>query len=256
MPDMPLPVRIPRPFLTTILLYLLAGAFLNWPIAWLCALDPASISRNRAIPILTADSQWPSWVTPDWPPLAEFITRQRLELDQQAGRDDDSREFAMHLSTNFPEFPKDCVVLRTTGLGLSQTIGRAASDTGRRPTMLTYTEYTFGVPFRSILYGDAVSFYANSRSSVDASVPPWRFKLFGHPYALPITPTSLGFALNTPIYALLLWITITTVTTLRTNRRLRRHQCPLCGYQLSPTTTLCPECGPQSSSPSRNAAPE
>jgi hypothetical protein len=68
---------------------------------------------------------------------------------------------------------------------------------------------------------------------------------------LPYRPIPLGFAVNTLLYALVLFMVVTApIAFMRGQRRLReemrqqRGQCPKCGYDLSAGLEIgCPECG-------------
>ncbi len=62
------------------------------------------------------------------------------------------------------------------------------------------------------------------------------------PHVLPLWPLWPGFALNTPIYAAILWLLIRTPLALRGFIRRRRGRCPKCAYPVGDSTT-CSECG-------------
>jgi hypothetical protein len=62
--------------------------------------------------------------------------------------------------------------------------------------------------------------------------------------ALPLRPLPLGFALNTMLYAAILWTLIAVPFVIRRRIRIKLGQCAACGYSLSETRGgKCPECG-------------
>jgi hypothetical protein len=78
---------------------------------------------------------------------------------------------------------------------------------------------------------------------------------------MPIAPILPGFAINTVFYAAVLWMLFAlgrTPFALRKWRRIRRGQCPKCGYDLrggATDSTTCPECGGSLLQKSRSSAP-
>lgn len=65
---------------------------------------------------------------------------------------------------------------------------------------------------------------------------------FETPRAIPLRPIWLGFFLNTLIYGTLFATAYAIVDRLRRSYRLRRGQCPSCGYPIG-SATQCSECG-------------
>ncbi len=68
---------------------------------------------------------------------------------------------------------------------------------------------------------------------------------WGRGRRLPLTPLWPGFAINTLLYAPILWLLFLTPGLLRRwrrIRRIRRGQCPACAYPIG-TSPVCTECG-------------
>jgi hypothetical protein len=70
------------------------------------------------------------------------------------------------------------------------------------------------------------------------------------PRALPLRPIWPGFAVNTVVYAEVLWLLFATPFTLRKWRRIKRGLCAKCGYDLrgggsggATESAVCPEYG-------------
>jgi hypothetical protein len=64
--------------------------------------------------------------------------------------------------------------------------------------------------------------------------------------SLPVVPVWPGFAINTVLYAAVVWLTCMGLTVRRRRRSIRRGLCTKCGYDLrgsAPEATICPECG-------------
>ena len=109
-----------------------------------------------------------------------------------------------------------------------------------------------GWPMRS-LYG-----YRFYQSWQDASRPPLNHYVclsigprdthFTNPMQeerwLPYLPLWPGFAVNTALYPLIVWLFVRSVTTARYVSRGRFGRCPKCGYDLRGNLPGgCPECG-------------
>jgi hypothetical protein len=60
--------------------------------------------------------------------------------------------------------------------------------------------------------------------------------------ALPLRPLWPGFAINTILYAAILWLLFAAPGFVRRRRRGRRGQCPACAYPVG-SSTVCTECG-------------
>jgi hypothetical protein len=59
---------------------------------------------------------------------------------------------------------------------------------------------------------------------------------------LPLSPVTVGFAINTIFYAAIVWLLWFGPGTIRRWRRIKRGLCPACGYPVG-TNPLCTECG-------------
>ncbi|MFT3686086.1 MAG: hypothetical protein QM783_14395 [Phycisphaerales bacterium] len=115
-----------------------------------------------------------------------------------------------------------------------------------------------GFPFRSMQYH--MRGFKNVRAATPAAVetveglrggfalgaPRQRKSIFGNyvvnPTRYPAEPIPLGFALNTLIYAVLLWLLVPCVWALVRRSRTRRGLCARCAYPLG-TGYVCSECG-------------
>ncbi len=69
----------------------------------------------------------------------------------------------------------------------------------------------------------------------------WRHA-WGGGYRLPLRPIWPGFAVNTLLYAAILWLIIPGPFALRRLLRLRRGLCPKCAYPMG-GSAMCTECG-------------
>ncbi len=65
---------------------------------------------------------------------------------------------------------------------------------------------------------------------------------------LPLRPVWPGFALNTMLYAMVLWLLSVAPLALRRRGRIKRGLCPKCAYPVG-TSDTCTECGSPVSSP-------
>ncbi|MEN0020766.1 MAG: hypothetical protein AAF747_07780, partial [Planctomycetota bacterium] len=62
--------------------------------------------------------------------------------------------------------------------------------------------------------------------------------------AVPLTPIASGFALNTLVYAAVVWLVVRMRQHWTRYRRLLRGLCPLCRYDINGAVREgCPECG-------------
>lgn len=115
-------------------------------------------------------------------------------------------------------------------------------------------QYECGIPFRSFTGGGCGDFpVSNSRGVVWTvalrELPRWAYPpqwMWGKDtvYACQIVYLPLwdGLALNTALFAALLWVVHGSVVALRKSRRIRAGRCIHCGYPLG-HLPQCPECG-------------
>ena len=59
---------------------------------------------------------------------------------------------------------------------------------------------------------------------------------------VPLRPVSIGFALNSAVYAAATWAVVFSFPIIRRVARIRRHCCPSCGYPFG-ASPVCTECG-------------
>ena len=71
------------------------------------------------------------------------------------------------------------------------------------------------------------------------SFPQWIEPRFG---SLPLRPIWSGFAINTLLYATVLWLLIPGPFVLRRFIRVKRGLCPACAYAVG-ESAVCSECG-------------
>jgi hypothetical protein len=78
----------------------------------------------------------------------------------------------------------------------------------------------------------------------------WLSRLFPRRAAyIPWHPSWPGFAINSLMHAIVLWILVTAPSALRRSMRIRRGLCVKCAYDLrgrgidAQAPTICPECG-------------
>lgn len=130
--------------------------------------------------------------------------------------------------------------------GVADWDGAERSDTESRDWRQVYRA---GWPFLAV----AARVLRNGEIRGGAAVPSeWltgdRDEMFMHwsqpevQGVLPLTPMPPGFALNTLLYAMLLWAPAAALSRLRRWRRIRIDRCPACAYPMG-TNPVCTECG-------------
>jgi hypothetical protein len=217
--------------LMTIALFLLCGAIVSVAVAWACALWSVSKTLFEPTVIVTPDA-WPTYLEScDWPP------------------------------------PRQAVRLGGIGPGASTTIvsghSRYKTPTGERryprPPYVRLSIHQFGWPMR------AAEWHSHDVSGVPRRVEATMHEAAAHaaglrtgiehpsfipvgksyePRRLPVLPTWPGFAVDTLLYALILWLLISGPFALRRLIRIKRGRCPKCGYDLRHALSGgCPECG-------------
>ena len=100
-----------------------------------------------------------------------------------------------------------------------------------------------GWPAHSI-QGDEICTGRNESLSGAAHVPKFVKRWAGESplIFLPLRPILSGFALNTIFYAAILWLVFAAPGFVRRRIRIKRGQCPACGYPIG-TNPVCTECG-------------
>ncbi len=78
--------------------------------------------------------------------------------------------------------------------------------------------------------------------AVSAIETPWNWKSDSRPRSLPFRPIWPGFAVNSLVYAVVLWLMICGLVALRRFVRVRRGLCPACAYPRG-ESDVCSECG-------------
>ena len=97
-----------------------------------------------------------------------------------------------------------------------------------------------------VLYSESAWRSGLVRGGIRTSLPPWRITALGYdqqPRVLPLRPVWTGFAINSVLFAAVLWTPFVPFTLRRLIRRKRGH-CIKCGYDLRGVEhEVCPECG-------------
>jgi hypothetical protein len=98
-----------------------------------------------------------------------------------------------------------------------------------------------GLPFRS-MSGHWTNRNGHITTAGFWSVPYPFGPLKNHYVFLPCRPVLPGFAINTLLYAAVLWLPFAAPGSVRKWRRVRRGLCPACAYPVG-TSEVCTECG-------------
>ncbi len=193
--------------LTKLVVFLLLGAIVNVAVAWGCA-------------------KWFDWI--------EMITlppTQAKTFDPATWRLD-------NVPKSWPDKPSFALT-RRTGWFLFTDQMESLDDEG----VFILHDFRFGVPTKSLA---CYKLLVSKKSTWTTS---WRYASshLGGDYPLPLRPVWPGFAINTVLYAAMLWLlTLGTFTARRFFRRKRGH-CIKCGYDLRGTSggggAVCSECG-------------
>ncbi len=237
--------------LLTVAIFLLAGAVVNVAVAWgiLWKKDWATITQKEWS---MGEWPWPRDAPVHWPDIAKSFDRSKgfgvLMVTYGAGRpDEETRRAAFvesRLTTDVETFsigifragwPMPALEWedRQDTLWHFQT-PNAATPSPRGPFGFQgYTARTEGHPPKADwwVYGMPVELSQQSGGGR------WR----NH---LPVQPVWPNFAVNTILYAAILWLIIPGPFVLRRLIRRRRGLCPKCGYDLRHGEhQACPECG-------------
>jgi hypothetical protein len=206
----------------TILLFLLLGAVVNVAVAWGCALW-SDLARSPVAVDLPVPRVWPSYLQRcHWPPPSA--------------------------ASRAAEVGPGVTILSVVGGDL-----QATSTGGPRALRVGMSSFQFGLPMRALEWRmytgsrlDPVKAAGEAAGLRRGMMVPWFIPTRGRWYLrrLPLTPLWLGFAVNTLLYGIVLWLLIPGPFVLRRHVRVRRGRCPKCGYDLRGSFDAgCPECG-------------
>lgn len=214
-------------WIVTILLLVSGGAVVNIAVAWICALAVNVYDKP------TMETQ----IAEEYRPNAYTIVRHRVALGATA--------LTSH-RTRAPDDGADTSTLdqRLREWGDLETLAeqRLFEPATASSNRLGRTIDGRGLPYRSLWceIDLARGVYGGWEVNIAYSWPG------GMPRVLPYRPLLIGFALNTVIYGILMWILIAGTFALRRFIRRKRGRCPMCGYDLRgqlPGAGGCPECG-------------
>jgi hypothetical protein len=211
-----------------ILLFLLLGAIVNVAVAWACALW-SGLGKGIARVSLTVPAAWPAYL-------------------QQCGWP------APYATWRVADVGPGVTIIVTHGGDRDVTWDRSDLDAGK--SNVTLYECCFGVPMRALewrLYGAQGADAA--RLCRDAALAPGSRTGYACPSfiptaepsrhrCLPTAPIWPGFAINTLLYGVILWLLFAATGMVRRRRRIERGLCPRCTYDLrGALADGCPECG-------------
>ncbi len=218
-----------------IVVFLLLGAIVNITVAWWCELSTTLTVNIGRINLDQEEAVWPKYLDDaNWPPP---VLAYREKVEGVGVRVTEMR--------SDPGSYNDSLSLETDELFIFAVI-------------------ECGWPFRSVqvhrhgVFGphrEARMSEALARAGWYRGLPPPAFVPVYGPrdaHRLPVVPIAGGFAINTILYAMGLWIVFGAPVTLhrviRRYRRRRRGLCIKCGYDLRGASGGggeggCPECG-------------
>ena len=215
--------------LLIIAIFLLVGAVVNVAVAW------GVIARARWAQMTPSLDQtghpWPVTVPELWPPADGLITRRSVGLVVRSWHTSERREirgvttlrWSKHFVVRIAESGLPFSTLRWQNPPAPESV--VGTDVhhhlrfGRHPTP-TLTLWTRGI-------------------RIPDGVPGFRERYWK---VLPVQPIWPGFAVNTLLYATLLWLLIPGPFALRRLLRVRRGLCPECAYPIG-ESSVCTECG-------------
>ena len=203
--------------LTTVAIFLLAGAVVNVGVAWGIAI--LAEWPSPVLPIYTDEPQWPRNVPAHWPPVRSKV---------------DGKAFGFHLH-------------RYVGCVTQSEMNKIDVYRVGWPSVALQWESWSEIK----IWGFSPTTITNR--FVDGHLPAWHVglkppdllipQLDDQWRRLPIRPaTWLGLSVNTLFYASLLWLVIPGPFVLRRLIRQRRGLCPKCAYPMG-ESAVCSECG-------------
>ncbi len=204
--------------LFTLAIFLLLGAVVNVAVAWGCALWPPAVPSSPhggdGVPKLAPGTSWPRPVPAEWPSPSHGGWGTGLFMS--------TGTFGGHI-------PKD----------------QAVSE--GRPQKYGLSVFRYGVPFRALERQTLMHIYepyARTDTIIAAVRSPELISSSRSFGLIPLRPIWPGFAINTVVYAAILWLLALAPFTARRMIRSKRGHCIKCGYDLRGAEhEVCPECG-------------
>ena len=222
--------RVKRSFLI-ILLVLLLATVVNVAVAWGFALwaDPAAVEEPEIGLVITDSDSW------------EFVRFSRVGFTAfMSTRAVDGR---VPPQTHGPD--PDRMVPHWVDLGRPSPVFEAAAELHHDGLLVEHrTVIACGFPLRCLWY-EPVSTVGNGSRRVLPSQGGYvaiRSKEGLFPRGLPLRPIWLNVAINTLLYAVVLWLLISGPVALRRHIRARRGGCAKCGYPAG-ASEICTEYG-------------
>ena len=164
-------------------------------------------------------------------------------LEGHEPTDYDIRWWDAHVPEGFPAVPDE--VGEQSAFGVSETFMFSERSSQPISPPSVAIRRRAGLPMRS-LEGSAWGDYRYGRRRV---IEQSQLKLLKDRERFPLRPIWPGFAINTVLYATILWLlTLASIASRRFDRR-KRGRCINCGYDLRGASGgggVCPECGAQS----------
>lgn len=218
-----------------ILLLLAAGTIINVAVAWACARwsNMGKLTLTARVPVngnpyilVDPDLSWLSSLPRDWPQPYNAVSARStgfLLWNAHAGNDTGAGWGAQVFRFGWP-----CTAMEWHMLRVQAPPPARGIDPPRAPWTRHWSL-------------DVTRWLGPRGSPQDQQV--------GLHQHLPLLPVWPGFAINTMVYALALWLLLAAPAAVRSWRaasRIRRGLCPKCGYDLRGTPVdaiTCPECG-------------
>ncbi len=213
--------------LILILLLLMAGAIINVAAAWGCVIfNPSGVFYNWQWMHVNEARGWPVRVPADWPApsMPTYLLLDRGIRVQCVYSATHEHEVMLY------QAGRPCQSMAWHTLLNPEHVGRGLGHFDESGSA----------------WNDGMRIFSEKAGS--GNKPVWK--------RLPLRPIWPGFAINTVLYAALLWLLFVAPFALRRRRRIKRGLCPNCAYDLRgsphpnplPTpkgdgTKVCPECG-------------